>query len=282
MVNELTHTDADYRAYGRAWEPFMRTVTDYTMLRRAPLQSLITLCENTLRLDVPGAFVEAGVWRGGAGFVMAETLRRAGEADRKVWMFDSFEGLPAPTEVDGGRAQAYIRDTTSPWYQDNCRADYDDVVAAAQRLGFTEQTRIIKGWFDITVPAHAAAIGPIAVLRIDCDWYDPVLTCLNTLFDQVSEGGIVIIDDYFYYAGAAVAVHEFVGRRRAPYRIETVLSDGDGRAYNEGAFLRKTADPDQHREERVPTIGRFTTRPTQSEVSVANLPLTHTMSEVRP
>ncbi|MFE3105275.1 TylF/MycF/NovP-related O-methyltransferase [Nocardia tengchongensis] len=265
MTNDLTHTDADYRAYG-PWEQFIRTASDHTMLRRGPLQSLITLSEDVLARGIPGAFVETGVWRGGAGFVMAEAIRRAGDDTRQVWMFDSFEGLPPPSNVDGTRAEQYLRDTDSPWYHDNCCADFDSVVATADQLGFAP--RIVKGWFDTTLPTHAEAIGPIALLRIDCDWHDSVLVCLETLFDQVSPGGVVIIDDYFYYDGAAVAVHEFLGRRSAPFRIESVLSDGAGRAYNEGAFLRKIATPDQDRGQRVSTLARFTTRPTNPEHAV--------------
>lgn len=108
------------------------------------------------------------------------------------------------------------------------------------------------------------------MLRIDCDWHDCVQIFLDSLVDQVSPGGVVIIDDYFYYDGAAVALHEFLGRRNAPYRIEAVLSDGDGRAYNECAFLRETSTLDQNRDARLATNARFTTRPPKPEHRAIN------------
>src|SRR5437660_5387088 len=99
----------------------------YTML---PTESLIDLArqvEVALALDLPGDFVECGVWRGGASFLMAEVLRQAGVSDRKVWLFDSFEGLRPPEEIDGERALRYAKDTRAASYLDNCRASLDEV-----------------------------------------------------------------------------------------------------------------------------------------------------------
>src|SRR5262249_38571123 len=75
--------------------PILEKVRPFTMV---PVESLIDLSRVTraaLTYGIPGAFVECGVWRGGSSFLMAETLRRAGARDRKVWLFDSYEGLPA-------------------------------------------------------------------------------------------------------------------------------------------------------------------------------------------
>ncbi|MFI9411931.1 TylF/MycF/NovP-related O-methyltransferase [Nocardia gamkensis] len=259
MANYLTHSEEDFTAYG-PWSEFIRQVSDYTMLRFGPLRSLITLCEDTIRRGVPGDFVEAGVWRGGASFVMAEALRRADESQRIVWMFDSFQGLPDPTDVDGERAQNYASNTDHEWYLDNCRADYDAVLRSAADLGFGQRTELVKGWFEKTLPEYRDQIGPIALLRIDCDWFESTKCCLEQLFDQVSPGGVIIIDDYYFYDGSALAVHEFLGSRGYPYRIESVVSDGRGLAYNEGAFIRKVASLDQNRTDRLPIPGRFTVR----------------------
>ena len=259
MVNHLTHSELDFAGYG-GWADFMRRVSDLTMLRYGSLQSLILLCEDVVNREVPGDLVEAGVWRGGASFVMAEALRRAADPSRKVWMFDSFEGLPAPAEVDGSRAQDYVHDVGSPWYLNNCRADFAEVQQSAEQFGLADRVTVVKGWFDRTLPEHRDRIGGIALLRIDCDWFESTRCCLDELFDQVSPGGVVIIDDYYYYDGAALAVHDFLGRRGYAYRVESVLSDGLGVAYNECAFIRKTAALDHDRSDRLPVPSRFTVR----------------------
>lgn len=192
-----------------------------TELSMVPSRSLVTLghqVDELLKARVDGAFVECGVWRGGASFVMADRLRRA-KSDRLVWMFDSFEGLPAPSEVDGPAALAYTRDTASPAYYDNCSASIEEVRASAERLKLTDRVRLVKGWFDDTLVATRESIGPIAMLRIDADWYQSVRCCLDQLYEQISPGGLVILDDYYTWDGCTLAVHDFLSEHRLPLPI---------------------------------------------------------------
>jgi O-methyltransferase len=93
------------------------------------------------------------------------------------------------------------------------------VRATADRLGVAAMCEIRRGWFADTLPDLAPAIGPIALLRIDCDLYSPVMQCLEALFEQVSEGGMVVFDDYYSFPGCAIAVHEFLGGTRRPYPL---------------------------------------------------------------
>lgn len=191
------------------------------MVQEHTLRDLEFRLNAVLDRGVAGEIVECGVWRGGSAFLMAEVLEARGESDRRVWLFDSFEGLPPPRDVDGEKAAAWAADPSNPWYFDNCRADVEDVRTGARSLGLEARTRIVKGWFEQTLPAHREEIGPIALLRIDADWHDSVETCLETLYDQVSPGGLVILDDYHVWEGCTIAVHEFLGRRSLPHRIQT-------------------------------------------------------------
>jgi hypothetical protein len=212
-----------------------------TKLSMVPGRCLVILghqVDELLKARVDGAFVECGVWRGGAAFVIADRLRRA-KSDRLVWMFDSFEGLPAPTEADGTAALAYAKNTANPAYYDNCSASIEEVEASAKRLKLTDQVRLVKGWFDDTLPATRERIGPIAMLRIDADWYQSVRCCLDQLFEQVSPGGLVILDDYYTWDGCTLAVHDFLSEHRLPLRIRE----------NGCAFFRKdqpSARPEGH------------------------------------
>jgi O-methyltransferase len=168
---------------------------------------------------VEGAFVECGVWKGGAAFLMARVLQEAGLRERRVWLLDSFEGLSPPTPPDGD-------DVAGRWSDRDPARNYDylavperEVRETARSLGVEAMCEIRAGWFAESLPRVAAEIGPIALLRIDCDLYEPVMQCLVALFDQVSEGGMVVFDDYYSFPGCAIAVHEFLGTRRHPHRL---------------------------------------------------------------
>ncbi len=189
--------------------------------------------EAVLDYDLRGDLVECGVWRGGASFLMAELLRQAGVSDRTVWLFDSFEGLPPPAEVDGPAALACVSNTEHVRHFDNWRASVEEVKRTAEKLGVSRYTRFVKGWFEETLPANKARPGPIALLRIDADWYGSVKCCLDNLYDEVVEGGLIVLDDYYTFDGCAKAVHEFLAERHLPHRIETI-----GHAY-EAAVFRK-------------------------------------------
>ncbi len=213
--------------------PVLERVQPYTMVPRDALTELARQVRAVLDQRIPGAFVECGTWRGGCSFLMAELLRLAGDSERKVWMFDSFEGIPPPAAIDGAAAQTWVNDTSSPWYHDNLRVSLEDVKASAAALGLESRVELVKGYFDRTLAAARGRIGPIALLRIDADWHASVSCCLEQLVDQVSPGGLVVFDDYFAYEGCAIAVHEFLGRRSLPHRIEAI---GDGPEAPQVAF----------------------------------------------
>jgi O-methyltransferase len=206
----------------------LEKIRPFTMVPDAPLVDLACLVCAVLAEGIPGDIVECGAWRGGASFLMADILRQAGVRDRKVWMFDSFEGLPAPQEIDGTAALEYAKNTDSPEYYDNCRASFELVQQEAERLRLTPYVRCIKGWFEETLPAHRADIGPIAILRIDGNWYSSVRCCLDTLYDQVEDNGFVLFHTYYTYDGCALAVHDFLGERHLAHRIEPVVGPREG------------------------------------------------------
>src|SRR5437016_11334268 len=134
---------------------------------------------------------------------------------------------------------AYTKNTDSRSYFDNCRASLQEVQRIATELGLASYTEFVKGWFEQTLPTNRDRVGPIAILRIDCDWYSSVQCCLENLYDQVVDGGFVIFDDYYAFDGCAVAVHEFLGKRGLSHRLESVVGRSKGFEYPVNALFRK-------------------------------------------
>jgi hypothetical protein len=95
-------------------------------------------------------------------------------------------------------------------------------------LGVEGYVEPVKGWFDQSLPAHRDRVGPIALLRIDADWHASVSCCLENLFDQVVDGGLIVLDDYYTWSGCAVATHQFLGARGLGYPVEAPLGAGCG------------------------------------------------------
>jgi predicted O-methyltransferase YrrM len=154
--------------------------------------------------EIPGDIVECGTARGGSAALMGLTLKRLNASERKLWVFDTFEGLPSPTADDPDFEIAKL-------YTGTCLGSIEDVSASFDRLGISGQVELVKGLFQDTLPK--ARIGKIAVLHIDGDWYDSVKTCLENLYDRVVEGGVIQIDDYGFWKGARKAVDEFFQSR---------------------------------------------------------------------
>ena len=196
---------------------FYAAVRPYTMLNHSRARALYDgVCEVVAR-DIPGDIVECGVARGGSAALMALTLRSRCDAarfssdSRKILAFDTFEGLPPPTADDPDYEIA--RHWTG-----QCRGEEAEVHALFGGLGVADITECIKGTFQETLPRWQG--GRIALLHLDGDWYDSIRVCLEHLWDRVSPGGIVQIDDYGAWAGARKAVDEFVSARNitAPLR----------------------------------------------------------------
>jgi O-methyltransferase len=151
---------------------------------------------------IPGDIVECGTWRGGMMAGIADVLGPA----RHYRLYDSFEGLPPAKEIDGEAALAWQRNTSNPAYYDNCRASEDEA-KQAMSMSVASNYTVVKGWFNETLPRAEAR--PIALLRMDADWYDSTKTILDNLAECVVPGGLIISDDYYVYQGCARAVNEY-------------------------------------------------------------------------
>ena len=162
-----------------------------------------------------GAIVECGTWRGGMSFAMTDLCPQIQE----FHCFDSFEGLPPATDLDGETAQRLQRD--GALVAGNNTASIEEFTQGLERLdtAVRKKVHVHKGWFEDTLDNFRTE-RPISVLRIDCDWYEPVLLVFEKLFDQVAPNGLILIDDYPTWDGCSRATHDFLSERKARERIQ--------------------------------------------------------------
>jgi hypothetical protein len=202
----------------------IRRVRPYTMTTARRLAALCDAVEYVARANISGALVECGVWRGGSMMAAALTLLRVGDTQRDLYLFDTFEGMPAPGERDvkswydgysplrrwsKGKREAAATDTQpdNAWHY----VPVDRVRATLESTGYPpERLHLVAGMVEDTIPAHAPE--RIALLRLDTDWYASTRHELEQLFPRLADGGVLIIDDYGHYEGARQAVDEYFQR----------------------------------------------------------------------
>jgi O-methyltransferase len=211
-----THPDLDqeFATVHARCAPFTMTSVERMY---AVWQSVRHVC----RLGVEGDVVECGVWRGGSSMVAALTLQQEGDAERRLWLFDTFEGMTQPTARDVRVDGVAVADH---WDEIRARpndaifayASLEDVQANVASTGVrSDRVEYVRGRVEQTIPSTAP--DRIAVLRLDTDWYESTRHELEHLWDRVEPGGVLLLDDYGHWAGAREAVDEFFdGRPDAP------------------------------------------------------------------
>jgi hypothetical protein len=178
----------------------------HSMMGRARMDNLHA-CMDLVRLEeIPGDVVECGVWRGGGCIFMAGYLQAYAMTGRKVFVADSFEGLPPPAlpqdaELNLTKERFPELAVSLPTVRENFTLYGLDL----------PNVTYLEGWFKDTLPL--APIGKIALLRLDGDLYESTRDILNALYDRVVEGGIVIVDDYNAIPACRRAVDDFFARR---------------------------------------------------------------------
>lgn len=174
-----------------------------TMIGLLRLNCIEECVTTALREGVPGDLIEVGVWRGGAAIFMRALLFALGDETRSVWVADSFEGLPPPDSSNFAQD-----DTMDLSGYAELAVSLEQVQANFERYGMLDdRVHFLKGWFKETLAA--APIDRLAILRLDGDYYESTIQGLEALFDRVSPGGFVIIDDYFTFDQCQQAVDDF-------------------------------------------------------------------------
>ena len=165
----------------------------------AKQKNLLRLGELLESSGVEGAIVECGVLDGGCSALMAHATAASG---RPVHMFDSWEGLPPTTAEDGEQSAKWAGECVGS--QGRVKAVMSDLKIDPSRLNFH------RGWFHDTFPVVDLPL--VAMLHIDCDFYEPTKLCLETWFESLAPGGFIQIDDYDCFQGSQRATDEFLAK----------------------------------------------------------------------
>ncbi|HKX07347.1 MAG TPA: TylF/MycF/NovP-related O-methyltransferase [Stellaceae bacterium] len=210
--------------------PLYDACRDATMTSIERLYALHKAVDYVVRHDIPGDFVECGVWRGGSVMMMALTLHGLG-ATRAIHCYDTFEGMPPPSGADvrdeTGEDAAAILARTPKQDGDNmwAIAALDLVRQNVRSTGYPEYlVSYHKGLVEETVPASAPQA--ISLLRLDTDWYESTKHELVHLYPRLASGGILIIDDYGFWRGARKATDEYLAESQATLFLSRIDDTG--------------------------------------------------------
>jgi len=197
LVN-VPGSDPKTRLDGRDWP-----ATAHTMIGLKRLNNVQFAVETVLREAIPGDLLEAGVWRGGATILMRAVLQVFGDTARRVWVADSFAGLPPPD------INKYPHDAGLDLHKfPQLSVSVERVRENFSRYGLLDdRVHFLKGWFKDSLPT--APIEQLAVLRLDGDLYESTIDTLRALYPKVSPGGFIIVDDYSNIPACQRAVDDY-------------------------------------------------------------------------
>lgn len=193
----------------------IESVQPFTMTGVERLHALVEAVRYVCRAGIPGDIVECGVWRGGSSMAAALTLLNLNDTGRDLYLYDTFEGMSAPTATDasfdGISAEAQLRQAPKGegiW----CEASEEDVRRNMESTGYPSgRVHLVRGKVEETIPGVLPE--RISILRLDTDWYESTRHELLHLFPRLSAGGILLIDDYGHWLGARRATDEFLASR---------------------------------------------------------------------
>lgn len=198
----------------------MLGIKPYTKTGTARIAAMAAALAHIDKHQIPGAVVECGVWKGG-NIILARKL----SPKRVCWLYDTFDGMTEPTEVDISRKGVLA---LKSYKKKERRGDkwaavtVDEVRANLQEMGVLDEGRLrfVVGRVEDTLTKDANLPHEIALLRLDTDWHASTKVELEVLWPRVAKGGVLIVDDYGHWAGARKAVDEYFGASMRMKKID--------------------------------------------------------------
>ena len=175
----------------------LKLVQPYTMVDPIRLATLHLLARQVCEKGITGDIVECGVCNGGSAAIMAAAVAKC--TNHRLWLYDTFEGIPQAQQQDGELAQKYTGHFVG---------SVQNVKEALIKVGYPKNQVVLrKGLFLDTFKEELP--DKVALLHLDGDWYDSVLSALETFYPLVCDGGFIVLDDFGYWEGARKAFYDF-------------------------------------------------------------------------
>lgn len=203
--------------HDKAFMALYEKVKPFTMVDMERCYALYQSVQFISKNNIAGDLVECGVWKGGSTMLMAYTLQQAGITNRRLYLYDTFEGMTQPGERDGqNEKDEWESNRVTDTLNNMCYAPIEEVKTNMESTGYpADNILLIKGKVEQTIPATMPA--GIAVLRLDTDWYESTKHELQHLYPLLSKKGILIIDDYGAWQGARAAADEYFAANKEAF-----------------------------------------------------------------
>jgi O-methyltransferase len=199
--------------FGSEFLTFWRLISSYTIVSPERAHATYRACRYVARYNIAGCFAECGVFKGGMAMLAALVFAKYADATRDIILFDTFSGMTAPSEIDMSRHGV----SAATYNPEMVKSSLDEVRHNLAETRYPwHRLHFIEGDVCATLRIPLNVPNSIAILRLDTDWYDSTRTELEVLYEKVSPGGVVLVDDYGYWLGARKAVDEFIERLPDP------------------------------------------------------------------
>lgn len=190
----------------------------FTMTSTERLYSVYKSVSYCIENELDGDFVECGVWKGGSSMMIALCLLKKNITNRKIYLYDTFEGMSKPTEEDinyaaNKAAIKYAEKLNAESGSDWCRSEIEEVKQNLYSTGYPKEKIIfVKGKVEDTIPKTIP--NQIALLRLDTDWYESTKHEMEHLYPLLVPKSVLIIDDYGHWQGCRKAVDEYFSKNK--------------------------------------------------------------------
>ena len=204
----------------------------YSLVSIDRLWAVIQATKYIVKNGVKGDFVECGVWRGGCSLAIAMVLDDL-KADKRIYLFDTFEGMTEPTKYDMDYSNVNAKDrfikSKRNDHNEWCYASIEDVKKHFKKLDLEKKATFIKGDVLKTLNEETNLPEEIALLRLDTDWYESTKHEMNLLYPRLQKDGVLLIDDYGDWQGCRKAIDEYLSEHDLTNRCLMWKTDGTGR-----------------------------------------------------
>jgi hypothetical protein len=209
--------------FGSEFLSLWRFISTYTIVSPERAYATYKACRYASRYNIDGCFAECGVFKGGMAMLAAAVFAKYAGAARDIFLFDTFTGMTAPSEVDMSRHGV----SAASYPPEMVKSELEEVTRNMAQTSYPlHRLHFIEGDVCATLRKLPNVPDKIAILRLDTDWYESTRAELEVLYEKVTPGGVVLVDDYGYWQGARKAVDEFI--ERLPYPVYLCRTDDCG------------------------------------------------------